>query len=264
MASIAVDPEGRIYLAEQVSGAVLVLDRQPGGDSYEISIFTAGDTLSVTVQDEITEELEDGITRMPTTVMAQAEGDFQVNALVLGEGGYGLDGFDVYYLSQLGEEFDGDGSIIRIRIKRDDPNTVLIDKFFEPDETQLELNPSALVFDESAGGVFGNKMYLGTFGASLGDDFDGSVYVVDENGVISSFVTGFVDRDGQPVVMGGNVVDGFFDVTDMAFSPSMAGPYGEYLYVLSENIDENGEEPDTGCCRKRCGQNDWENFPCIG
>ena len=29
------------------------------------------------------------------------------------------------------------------------------------------------------------------------------------------------------------------------------------------SAEENGEEPDTGCCRKRCGQNDWENFPCI-
>ncbi|MBN2131964.1 MAG: hypothetical protein JW741_20855, partial [Sedimentisphaerales bacterium] len=113
-------------------------------------------------------------------------------------------------------------------------------RLFEPNDSQQDLNPSALAIDDSPSALFGGLLFMGTFGPSLGDDFDGQIYAVSPQGQIAPFITAFVDGEGQPAFRNGLEVTGLFDVTDMAFPPTFDGPFGPYLYVLSENIDQNG------------------------
>jgi hypothetical protein len=172
----------------------------------------------------------------PTTVIAQTQGDFQVNSLVVGSGDYAQADYQAFYLTQLGSNFGGDGSITRVKISQADPNEVVFDQFFTPDPNQQSLNPSALVLDTT--GKFSGKMFMGTFGPSLGDEHDGQVYQVAPDGSISLFATAFVDSKGDPVKDNGTPVTGFFDVVDMAISPG--GDFGDYIYVLSENDSRYG------------------------
>jgi len=237
LVAIAVDGDGLIYLAEQVSKTVLVVEML-SPSTYTVSRYTESADLQEAIERDVLEDLTTGFTQIPRTVVAQTEGDFQVNALVYGDGDYAQAGFDVYYLSQLGSNFGGDGSITQVSISQEDANDVVFSQLFEPNENQEDINPSALALDVSGAGIFGNQMFMGTFGPSLGDDFDGRVFTVDLDGNISDFVTSYQDSQGQPVLRGEQEVDGFFDVTDMAFS--YGGAFGQYLYVVSENIN-NGD-----------------------
>ncbi|MBN2375115.1 MAG: hypothetical protein JXD22_01845 [Sedimentisphaerales bacterium] len=237
LVAVAVDGDGLIYLAEQVSKTVLIVEQLSPGE-YAVSRYTESAVLLEAIERDVLEDLTAGNTDLPRTVVAQTEGDFQVNALVYGDGDFGQAGFDVYYLSQLGPNFNGDGGITQVSINQEDANDVVFSQLFEPNENQEDINPSALALDVSSAGIFGNQMFMGTFGPSLGDDFDGRVFTVDIDGNISDFVTSYQDSQGQPVLRGEQEVDGFFDVTDMAFS--YGGAFGQYLYVVSENIN-NGD-----------------------
>ncbi|MBN1844553.1 MAG: hypothetical protein JW810_02640, partial [Sedimentisphaerales bacterium] len=182
----------------------------------------------------------DGLTIIPETILAETDDDFMVNSLVAGSGAYAVSGKDAFYLGQLGPAFGGSGGITRILVNPLDAEDVTFEDFFTPAAEDLNLlNPSALALDISGDSPFGQFLYMGTFGPSLGDDFDGEVYVVDAGGQISPFVTAY-RQDGQPAMMDELEVTGFFDVVDMAFPPTLTGPFGAYLYVLSENIDQNG------------------------
>jgi cyclophilin family peptidyl-prolyl cis-trans isomerase len=218
-----------LILADQTSGAIL----QTPLDFSDLTTYTANETISDNLLESfINGEFESGTSTLPTTVVAQTTETFGgVNALVhIPQGHIYPEGF---YVSQLGSNFNGDGAVTHIVPDANDATQAVFTPLFEPDETQiLEQNPSALAWDSR--GDFENKLFMGNFGASLGDDFDGEVLIVEPNGLIRPFVTEMLDLQGDPV-------DGFFDVTDMAFSDG--GDFGTYLYVISENIDNNG--PDT-------------------
>ena len=242
--ALAVDPAGVIYVADEVSGSILQISPVASIDgqeiTYEAAYFTTAEDIGAASEVNIKPWLETGTVSMSGTALAQASAEalFAPNSLVIGSGVYGQEGEFVYYVTQLGSTGSGEGGITRIVANEDEPTEATFESFFDEAGSGLTLDPSALVLD--VGGAFGNLMYMGTFGASMGDDFDGTVYSVDAEGNISEFVTAFVDVNGDPVLMDGQEVDGFFDVTDMAFS--VGGPFGEYLYVLSENIDSNGTE----------------------
>ena len=239
--SIAGDIDGRLYLADQTSASVLLA--QPDDQQlYALATYTTANTLQDALQTQLLTDLGTGVTPMPSTVLAQAEDPFTVNALVIGYADYAVPDRDVFYLSQLGPDFDGTGGITQISISDADPEDVEITDFFLPSEEQTDLNPSALALDTSPQGLFANKLFMGTFGPSLGDDFDGALYTVEPDATIANFVTAYVDTAGEPVLMDDTPVTGFFDVTDLAFPTTLDGPYGPYLYLLSENIDSNGSE----------------------
>ena len=243
LAAAAADEDRRFYIADRVSSSVLQIERESDEEpaEYLISVYTDADVLKEVIESEVFEDLSREITTAPRTVIAETTGDFVVNSLVRGSGDYAVPGYNTYYLSQLGPVFGGSGGITRIMVDQYDAADVTFDVFFAPDAGELNsLNPSALALDTSDGEGFNNQLYLGTFGPSLGDDFDGQVYVVDEEGFYT-FVTSYQD-DGETAMKGDQEVTGFFDVVDMAFPPTMNGPFGEYLYVLSENIDQNGAE----------------------
>lgn len=241
---LAADPDGRLYIIEQATAGVLLLTPQPGQDPpYDAAWHTPAQVLAEAVQRDVLAEINQDRLQMPRTVIAQTTGPFQVNSLVAGAGLFATSDQNSYYLSQLGPDFGGDGGITRVRISRADPNLVVFDSFFTPDAAQTNLNPSALALDTSASGTFGNFLYLGTFGPSLGDDFDGSVFRVDDGGALHPFITAYLDRDGNPATRDGQVVTGLFDVTDLAFPPTLEGPFGPRLYALSENADNNGDAP---------------------
>lgn len=249
---IAVDGNGEIYVADQQSGSVLQIS-PPGlpNGTYSITYYAPADQLTQYLQEEIIDDILYGTTEAPRTVIAQPEDsfDFQPNSLVYASGSYATDGFDVYYATQLGQTVYDDGNtkdlsngtITRIAINRNDPEDVTFTKFFDPQTSHvdshealvpLRINPSALALDTN--GAFGGKLFMGSFGPGMGDDHDGKIFTVDENGDLTEFVTQFTDP------INGETFTGFFDVTDMAFS--YGGSFGTYLYVLSENIDNNGNE----------------------
>ncbi len=241
LTTVAADEEGRIYVADQVSGSVLLIEQgsAPLPPTYMVSIYTDAEVLQEAMVPIVLENLALGLTSAPRTILAEATGDFVVNSLVMGSGFYAVSGYDSYYLSQLDPDFGGTGGITRIRINPLDANDVTVEEYFTPDPDDFEyLNPSALALDTTS--TFGRLLYVGTFGASLGDEFDGQIYVLEDDGDFYSYVTDFEDN-GEPAKKDGELVTGFFDVVDMAFPPTMTGSFGPYLYVLSENIDQNGE-----------------------
>ena len=244
LAAAAADEEGRIYLTEQVSNSVLQIEREPlmAPPVYLVSVYTDADVLQEAVEAELFEDLAREISTMPRTVIAETTGVFMVNSLVLGSGNYAAPGYHAYYLTQLGPAFGGSGVITRILVNQNDADEIIFDVFFAPEGGEWEsLNPSALALDTSTEEAFGRGLFMGTFGPSLGDDFDGKVFIVNSYGEITPFVTSYED-EGAAAMKNGQEVMGFFDVVDMAFPPTMDGPFGPYLYVLSENIDQNGPE----------------------
>jgi len=240
LTTVAADEEGRIYVGDQVSGSILRIEQGsvPLPSTYMVSIYTDAEVLQEAVVPIILENLSQGLTSARRTILAEATGDFVVNSLVKGSGNYAVSGYDSYYLGQLDTAFGGSGGITRITINQLDAQDVTFEEFYTPDRDALELlNPSALALDTTS--TFGRLMYMGTFGPSLGDDFDGEIYIVYDNGDIDLYVKSFEDGGGA-AMKGGELVTGFFDVVDMAFPPTMNGSFGPYLYVLSENIDQNG------------------------
>jgi len=242
LAAAAADEEGRIYVADRSSGSVLLIERAAGVEPavYLVSVYTDAAVLREAMETDVLADLSRGITTAPRTEIAKTTGAFIVNSLVKGSGDYAVFGFDSYYLSQLSPVFGGSGGITRILVNPLDADDVTFDAFFTPEPNALDvLNPSALALDTSSEATFDNLLYMGTFGPSLGDDFDGQVFMVDEGGEITPFVTSYED-EGETAKKGGQEVTGFFEVVDMTFPPTMDGPFGPYLYVLSENIDQNG------------------------
>ncbi len=250
LTAIAVDAASVIYAADGISGSVLQITPQEGTD-YEVGFYLSGKDLTEGIQNDIFDDVTVGSSIIPQVVIADQEDSetnapvFAGNSLITGSGVYGRPGYDVYYVSQLGGNFGLEGTINRVEISRTDPEDVTISSFFDPEINAVnsidpmdenDINPSALAQDTA--GIFGSRMFLGSFGPSLGDDLDGKLYGVDASGDMTEIALSFVDRDGNPVIRDGLPVDSFFDVTDMAFS--YGGEFGEYLYILSENIDANG------------------------
>lgn len=234
LVEIAVDGQGRIYVADQTSRSVL----QIAADYSTVQYYTEGTDLAEAVERDMTADQKTGITAIPATIMAQTEENFVVNSLVIGRGAYAVSGQEVFYATQLSSSRGGDGGITKVIANTDDPDEADFSLFFDPNDEYDTINPSALVLDTE--GTFGNKMYMGTFGPSLGDELDGTIYQVNSQGQISEFITSFVDPNGNPITEDGDFNAGFFDITDMAFS--YGGKYGDYLYVLSENDNSDDEE----------------------
>lgn len=232
-----------VYVTDQTSGHVLELSL----DSSDVTIFAHTDDLTDTLQRELsTGDLLSGTTKMPQTIVAEKEGRFSTTALVrMPNGQLYPEGF---FVSQLGEATLGDGSVTHILPNADNPTEAIFTTLFDPEDFPNDdlfgLNPSALAWDSD--GAFGGKLFLGTFGASPDDEFDAEVFIVEPNGLLQPFVTGLFDLQGDPIPIGFNQTDGFFDITDMAFS--FGGAFGQFLYVLSENIDnpliEGGSQSD--------------------
>jgi len=265
LVSIAVAGDGEIYIADNHSGSILQVSEEPE-DVYSVAYYAPANQLYLydpgdqdfdseeplnNLQQELLNDIFYGYTITQRTVIAEPDEEFEYspNAVIQGSGIYGEDGYDVYYTCQLGQAVDGmggttdisDGTINQVMINRNDPDDVSFTNFFDPLTNAvtfageamepIQLNPSALALDTD--GAFGGMMFLGTFGPSMGDDQDGRVFTVDEHGDLTEFeITEFND----PV--NGEIFTGFFDITDMAFSNG--GAFGSYLYVVSENVDQNG------------------------
>ncbi|MCK5270390.1 MAG: hypothetical protein KAJ46_06380, partial [Sedimentisphaerales bacterium] len=265
LVSIAVAGDGEIYIADNHSGSILQVSEEPE-DVYSVAYYASANQLYLydpddpdfdpeeplnNLQQELFDDIFHGYTTSQRTVIAEPDEEFEYspNALIQGTGVYGEDGYDVYYTCQLGQTVDGmggttdisDGTINQVRINRNDSDDVSFTTFFDPltsDVTfageamePIQLNPSALALDTD--GAFGGMMFLGTFGPSMGDDQDGRIFTVDEYGDLTEFeITEFNDP------INGETFTGFFDITDMAFN--YGGAFGSYLYVISENVDQNG------------------------
>ena len=223
-----------VLVADGVSGQVLQITE----NFDQVDFFARSSHITETLREELLDNgpisLLSGVTPLPRTPLADTDEPFGANAILSIEGnGLYPDGF---YISQLGTAFGGDGSVTRVEPNEVEPAGARFIKLFDPTDEEQDVNPSALAFDSE--GSFGGKLFVGTFGPSLGDDFDGQVFTLEPDGSLNSFVTSFVDMNGDPVIREPNVVDGFFDITDMKFSSG--GPFGNFLYVISENIDSNG------------------------
>ena len=175
LSEIAIDADGTVYVADAVTSTVLkITASQDGGALDTIAVYTA-DTL-----------LRTDLTNV--TVLAQSTAtEFMGNSLVVGSGDYAPQTGEeqVFFISQLGADAGGEGTVTRAAVNED--GSTVFTTFF--DQGQDDLDPSALVIDTSAQGLFGNLMYMGTFGPSMGNEQDATVYGIDSNGDKSDFVT---------------------------------------------------------------------------
>ncbi|MBI9018125.1 MAG: hypothetical protein JEZ07_12790 [Phycisphaerae bacterium] len=222
-----------IYLAEQSSGAILALDNDFETISFHISPATMQEALIT----DLHHDIDAMISSTPQTVMAKAVADtFSGTSMIYVEaGGLYAEGFFISQFGTIGS--GGDGGITYMYPDENDPENAVITKLFDPgdDENLLKLNPTALAIAANNDIDFNERIYFGTFGPTMGDDMDGEVYMANVNGTISKFATQFVDEFGAAAIRGGQPITGFYDVIDIAFSPAAVSPFGNYLYVISEN-----------------------------
>ena len=237
LVSVAVDSSGNVYLADEATGSVLVCTGSFGGLEY----YAAGTAIGAALKSELVSDLEAGVTSIPETDLAVTYGVFKVTSLLwVPAGGLYEEGF---YTSQFSEANGGDGSITRVIPNEEDPEeaSLIIVHLPEDDEEidEDDMNFTALALAQEDNTGFEGKLFVGNFGFDMGNEFDGHVYQVEPEGTISDFVTAYVDGEGGAFIKKGSEVTGFYDVIDMAFSPGGASVFGNYLYVISENIDDN-------------------------
>ena len=141
---------------------------------------------------------------------------------------------DGFYCTQFSDTLNGTGGITQVSPDADDPNIMIFSQLMAADDDII--NPTCLV--EDTVGNFGNFIYMANFGVQMGNNFDGKVYKVDAAGTPTEFVTQYLNLDGTQATKGTTDpidVTGFYDVIDMKFSNNL-GSYGDYLYIISENI----------------------------
>ena len=143
---------------------------------------------------------------------------------------------DGFYCTEFSPSLDGNGGIKLISPDQDDPNEMVYSEFMADDSNIV--HPTCLALDTS--GSFGNYIYMANFGPQLGNNFDGKVYQIDADGNATEIVSLYLDENDAQATKGTSNpqdVTGFYDVIDLKFSNNF-GDYGDYLYVLSENIDD--------------------------
>ena len=189
--SLDTDSNSAIYITEQTTQTVIKMTPTLGGDSYVLSTYADQDDFETVIKSELADSIVAGDAALPINTISSTTGTFVANSLVKGSGDYG----NYYYVTQLSSGSGGDGSITRIAADPDDPESAVYTQFFTPSGSQTTFNPAAIAIDTSTAGTFDNLMFLGTFGASMGDDLDGQLYTVATDGTITEFVTSYIEYD---------------------------------------------------------------------
>lgn len=242
LSAVAYDPNhDNFYAADEVSGSVLKITA-----SGVVTSYTSGTVLRPTIESAIAADLINGNTLLTTDLLAQTSGVFVPTSLIyLSNNPHYNNG---YYITQFSRDIrgnggtnGGDGTITRIEPNETTPTAAKFTKLFDPTKVSSDLtntilrNPTSLAVADPNNIGFDRKMFLGTFGTDMGSDFDSRVFIVEPNGTVRDFVTAYKDQDGLQAQIGGVDVNGFYDVIDMSFSPGGVSPFGNYLYILSEN-----------------------------
>ncbi len=147
---------------------------------------------------------------------------------------------DGFYISQFSSVNSGTGQINLFSPDDDTQTSFSYSTFMEASDDII--NPTCLAIATS--NDFDNAMYMGNFGASMGNDFDGKVYKLDADGNPTDFVTSYLNTSGTTAYKGSSVpteVTGFYDVIDLKFSPDNSD-FGTYLFALSENIITDSDD----------------------
>ncbi|MBN2210984.1 MAG: hypothetical protein JW709_06270 [Sedimentisphaerales bacterium] len=226
--AMVIDASDAVFVADAVSGNILRITEGAGG--FNVTVYTAGSAIE---------------TLLRSIVLAQTSGPFAPTALIkINDSSLYADGYYITQFSNSGS-IDGDGAITRIVPNESHPDQAVWEKIFDPDLAdpdiaQAAFHPTALALAGEANVGFDGKLFMANFGASMGPDMDGKVFVVAADGTLTEFVTEYVDDVGAPVEFGGTPVTGFYDTIDIAFSPGGDSAYGNYLYILSENGEGSG------------------------
>jgi hypothetical protein len=238
--SVVSDDSGTSYVADQVSGSVIQAD----SSFSSLQFYSSSTHLSEALQSDVVADLAAGTSFIPTTILAQTQADtFNTTGMVIISGSslYTNGIYITNFSAQADRGIEGDGSITHIATNETTPADAVFTRLFDPniagaETATLAFHPTALAVASASNTGFGNKLYMANFGADMGDAFDGHLFVVEPDGSISDFVTAYVDPNNNTVLKNSEEVTGFFDVIDIAFSGGGFSGFGNYIYLLSENI----------------------------
>ena len=242
MVSIKVDDGGVAYLADQISGSVIQTD----SNFSNLQFYASSTNLDQTLRSEIGTDLDTGVAHIPTTILAQTEGVFNSTAMITISGSsIYTDGiYTTNFSAEPGRGIEGDGAITHIATNETTPSEAVFTKLFDPSTVSTELSdlafhPTALALASGSNDGFDNKLFMANFGLTMGNDFDGHLFEVEADGSISDFITADVDPNENTALKNGEEVTGFYDVIEIAFSEGGFSGVGNYIYLLSENIEDN-------------------------
>ncbi len=228
--------EGYIYIADLTSLKLLQGDMESTGltviaDYYDI--YDAVDHSGLTVIESL--DADTGKFSLFEQTIASTTGTFRPTHMIKVSGSEIYS--DGFYCTEFSSSIDGNGGITFITPDESDPTAAVFSQFMPADDAII--HPTCLALDTT--GSFDNYMYMANFGSNMGNTFDGKVYQIDADGNATDFVSVYLNSDGEAATKGTDYptyVTGFYDVIDMKFSNNL-GSYGDYLYVLSENIDDD-------------------------
>jgi len=244
LVSVVSDDSGTSYVADQVSGSVI----QASSTFSNLQFYSSSTHLAEAIQSDVAADLAAGTSFIPTTILAQTEADtFNTTGMVIISGSslYTNGIYITNFSEQTSRSIKGDGAITHIATNETTPADAVFTKLFDPvvagtATATLAFHPTALAVASASNTGFGNKLYMANFGEDMGNAFDGHLFAVEADGSIADFVTSYVDPNNDPVLKNGSAVTGFFDVIDIAFSSAGFSGFGNYIYLLSENIDSGG------------------------
>ncbi len=225
--SIALDNDGNIYFSDSTSISVL----KGNIDGSQLEIF------SNSSYDLITSAIAANKLDITLDNIASTTSTFRPTHMIrVSDSSIYEDGF---YVTQFSSAQGGNGQITRISQDLDLGTSYNFDTFMTASSNRT--NPTALALATNSD--FGNAIFMGTFGENMGNSFDGKVFKLSAGGEPTDFVTSYLNMDGSQATKGTENptnITGFYDVIDLAFPPA-GSDFGNYLFVLSENIRDNSD-----------------------
>ena len=233
LSSVAIYDE-TLYFTDKTAAYLLKGDLSSSAleitiNSFEISEYLTDLMTDAYFQTILLQQIEDGTLEFSTTTIASTTDTFRPTYMISVSGSeiYA----DGYYVSELSSTLDGKGTIDLISLNDEDEYE--FSEFMAASDDIV--HPTALAISDSDD--FDNTMFMGNFD-TMGNEFDGHVYKIDADGSATDFVTSYVDSEGNTATKNDEEVTGFYDVIDLQF-PTDTDTFGNYLYVLSENIDDD-------------------------
>ena len=222
--SIEIASNGIIYFLDTISGSVL----KTGVLSGLLNFYSLSDLDYVIAED----------------VLASNFYQFNPTSLIyIDDHPVYPSGYYITQFSQSGLIGEGDGSVAYFIPNPADPDHAAYYRLYDPvNSPDKMIHPTALALAGLSNAGFERSLFVANTGLDNNSKCDGGVYRVDGNNRLTPWVKHYYDRTGQRLWRDGNQITGFYDVYDMAFSAGESSLYGNYLYLISENIDMNGEE----------------------
>ncbi|MBN2842801.1 MAG: hypothetical protein JXM68_06905 [Sedimentisphaerales bacterium] len=227
ISSVALDNSGNIYFSDSTS--ISVLKGNIDGSQLEIFSNSSYDLLTSAIAANKLDITLDNI--------ASTDSTFRPTHMIRVSGSSIYE--DGFYVTQFSSAQGGNGQITRISQDLDLGTSYNFDTFMTASSARA--NPSALALATNSD--FGNAIFMGTFGENMGNNFDGKIFKLSPGGEPTDFITSYLNIDGSQATKGTENptnITGFYDVIDLAFPPA-GSDFGNYLFVLSENIRDNSD-----------------------